>query len=523
MTSGIQSISPTIARGAVPGLHLCTDTDLPPSDVVVVPVVTGASGPQIPVAHRLGKVVQVALWKSAVETGVTGAVAETGLLAVPEGVPASLVLTVGLGRADGLCSETVRRAGGSASRALADLAAETGDVTAVSLLGDLSTDLPGVVDATAAAVEGHALGGYRYTGQRRPGDGGRLRSVTVVAPDLQDAPAVFSRACTVVEAVACARDLVNAPASVLTPDAYARVIADLAERSGVTVEILAERELADRGFGGLTAVGRGSAHPPRLVRMHYLPEVADRPKVALVGKGVTFDAGGISLKKPAGMDTMISDMGGSAAVVATVLAAAELELPVEVTATVPLVENMPDGDALRPGDIVHHYGGTTSEILNTDAEGRLILADALARAVEDDPDLLVDAATLTGAQVATLGDRITAVMGTPSLRDRIVEHGRRTGEAAWPMPLPAEIATDIRSDVADVRNTGSSRWGAMAAAGQYLAHVIPVGLDWAHLDIAGPAWNSGAARGYTPGRATGVPVRTLISFLGEVSELPTRQ
>ncbi|MDN6813521.1 MAG: leucyl aminopeptidase, partial [Corynebacterium variabile] len=406
MTSGIQSIVPTIAHGTVPGLHLSTDDNLPGTDVLVVPVVAGTSGPELPVSHRLGEAAQVELWKSAVETGVAGTAGETGLLPVPDGVAASRVLTVGLGPADGPDgpdAETVRQAAGAASRALEDLAGEvsTDGLTAVSLLGDL-TDVTG---CTAAAVEGHALGGYRYSGRRHPTGAGHLRAVTVIAPDNPEAPEVFAHACTVVEAVTCARDLVNAPASELTPETYALIIADLGGRSGVETEILDEDELAGQGFGGLLAVGRGSARPPRLVRMRYRPEASHRPHVALVGKGVTFDTGGISLKKAPGMDTMISDMGGSAAMVATVLAAAELELPVAVTATIPLVENMPDGDALRPGDIVQHYGGSTSEILNTDAEGRLILADALARAAEDAPDLLVEAATLTGAQVSTLGDR----------------------------------------------------------------------------------------------------------------------
>ncbi|MGO2515319.1 MAG: leucyl aminopeptidase family protein, partial [Corynebacterium variabile] len=431
MTSGIQSIVPTIAHGTVPGLHLSTDDNLPGTDVLVVPVVAGTSGPELPVSHRLGEAAQVELWKSAVETGVAGTAGETGLLPVPDGVAASRVLTVGLGPADSAGApdaETVRRAAGAASRALEDLAGEvtTDGLTAVSLLGDL-TDVAG---CTAAAGEGHALGGYRSSGRRHPTGAGHLRAVTVIAPANPEAPEVFAHACTVVEAVTCARDLVNAPASELTPETYALIIADLGGRSGVETEILDEDELAGQGFGGLLAVGRGSARPPRLVRMRYRPEASHRPHVALVGKGVTFDTGGISLKKAPGMDTMISDMGGSAAMVATVLAAAELELPVAVTATIPLVENMPDGDALRPGDIVQHYGGSTSEILNTDAEGRLILADALARAAEDAPDLLVEAATLTGAQVSTLGDRITAVMGTPSLRDRIVAHGRQTGEDA---------------------------------------------------------------------------------------------
>lgn len=525
MTTGTQSIHPDFVRGVVPALRLSTGAavstrDAAP-DVLVVPVVSGLSGPEVPVSAPLSEHARIELWKAAVEAGVTGDADGTELLPGGDSVPVPRVLIVGLGPADRITPEAVRLAAGNASRALDRIPVESGPgagLHALSLLGSVSefTSPALAPDAVlAAATEGHALGGYRYPGLRTPADesSGHLAVVTVQTPDLPGMPAAFTRACTVVEAVTCARDLVNAPSSTLFPESYAHIITDLALGSGVEVEILDEVDLEIRGFGGITGVGQGSARPPRLVRMHYVPEATSAPHVALVGKGVTFDTGGISLKNPAGMDAMISDMGGSAAVVATVLAAAELELPVEVTATLPLVENMPDGSALRPGDVLHHYNGTTAEIVNTDAEGRLILADALARAAEDGPDLLVDAATLTGAQVRALGDRITAVMGTPVLRDRIVALSVGTGEDSWPMPLPAEIAEDIRSDVADVRNTGTTRWAGMAAAGQYLAGFVPEGLPWAHLDIAGPAYNTGAARGYTPVRGTGAPVRTLISLL----------
>jgi leucyl aminopeptidase len=217
------------------------------------------------------------------------------------------------------------------------------------------------------------------------------------------------------------------------------------------------------------------------------------------------------------MGNMISDMGGSAAVVAAVIAASELDLPVSVTATVPLAENMPDGTAVRPGDVLRHYGGLTTEVLNTDAEGRLILGDAIVRACEDDPDYLVETATLTGAQVRALGDRTPAVMGTPGFRDRVASLSRDAGEGAWSMPLPAELADEIRSDVADLRNIPKKSWGGMAAAGHYLAAFVPEGLPWVHIDVAGPAYNTGSPHGYTPRRATGVPVRTLIAVLEDIA------
>jgi probable cytosol aminopeptidase len=235
--------------------------------------------------------------------------------------------------------------------------------------------------------------------------------------------------------------------------------------------------------------------------------------VALVGKGITFDTGGVSIKPAANMDQMISDMGGSAAVLATIIAAARLKLNVKVTATIPMAENMPGGNSYRPGDVITHYGGTTSEILNTDAEGRLILADAIARASEDNPDYLIETATLTGAQMVALGLRTAGVMGSDAFRDRVAETGRSVGEQAWAMPIPEEMSTAMSSPVADLRNADPSRWGGMLSAGYYLGNFVGEGIEWVHIDIAGPSFNTGGAHGYTPARATGAPVRTLIAVL----------
>jgi len=208
---------------------------------------------------------------------------------------------------------------------------------------------------------------------------------------------------------------------------------------------------------------------------------------------------------------MIMDMGGSAAVIAATLAAAKLQINTQVTATIPVAENMPSATATRPGDILRHYGGLTTEVLNTDAEGRLILADAIARACEDEPDYLIETATLTGAQMVALGDRTPGIMGSAAFRDRVTVLSQEVGENGWPMPLPTELGEALKSDVADLRNISNSRFGGMSVAGHYLSNFVSEGVEWVHIDVAGPAYNTGSAYGYTPKRATGVPVRTIIA------------
>ena len=512
--SGSTAPAATLRRGIVPALELFSGPEGPmdlPVDVLVVPTFTGDAGIEVSLGTSVNEQIQVDLWKSLVAVGASGRPDEVLDLPTVDGIAAHRILAIGLGDADNVTEDSLRAAAGVVSRALSDTATDAAadqhsELTALSLLGPFGV---------GPVTEGHALGGYRFTTDERSGT--RLR-ILIATIDTASSTESFAHACVVVEAVTCARDLVNNPANVLYPASYADIIADLGTQAGLDVEILDETDLADQGFGALLGVGQGSQRPPRLVRVSYVPDGVDEPRhIALVGKGVTFDTGGISLKPAAKMDNMISDMGGSAAVVSAVVAASELELPVTVTATVPLAENMPDGLAVRPGDILRHYGGTTTEVLNTDAEGRLILGDAIARACEDDPDYLLETATLTGAQVRALGDRTPAVMGTPSFRDRVAEVSRDTGEGAWPMPLPAEIAKDIRSDVADLRNTSTKGWGGMAAAGHYLAAFVPGSVPWVHVDVAGPAYNTGSAHGYTPRRATGVPVRTIIAVLEDLA------
>jgi leucyl aminopeptidase len=285
--------------------------------------------------------------------------------------------------------------------------------------------------------------------------------------------------------------------------------------TGVTAEVLDERALRRGKYGGILAVGAGSARQPRLVRLTYRPKSA-AAKVALVGKGITFDSGGLNIKT-SNMGWMKSDMGGAAAALASVLAAAALKLPVEVTATAPMAENMPSGTAYRPSDVLTMRSGRTVEVDNTDAEGRLILADGIARAVEDDPDYLIELSTLTGAQLVALGTRVIGAMGEPGWRDRFTAAGNAVGEAVWAMPVPDELRAGLDSPVADLRNVTGDRWGGMLVGASFLADFVPDGLPWVHLDIAGPAFNQGSAYGYTPKGGTGAGVRTVVAALTELA------
>jgi leucyl aminopeptidase len=437
--------------------------------------------------------------------GATGKADEVVKIPTRGTLTAPLLLAVGLGKpgSDGAPSaEQVRRASGAAARALA------GTGHAVSTLGAI--DL-------AAAAEGLLLGAYSFTAYRTNGNGrAPVGRVDLVAGGA-DSDAVLRTAVAVATAVRTARDLVNTPPNDLYPAVFAERATALAEAAGITVEVLDDTALAEAGFGGVVGVGQGSSRKPRLVRLTYAGGTAPRAKVALVGKGITFDTGGISIKPAAGMDHMTSDMGGAAAVIATTVLAAQLELPVAVTATVPMAENMPSDTAYRPGDVLRMYGGKTVEVLNTDAEGRLILADAIVRAGEDGPDYLIETSTLTGAQQVALGLRTMGVMGSDEFRDRVAAHARATGEDGWAMPLPEHLRAELDSRVADLANVTGTRWGGMLVAGTFLREFVPADLAWAHLDIAGPSFQSGGPYGYTAKGGTGVPVRTLFAVLSDIA------
>ena len=477
-------------------------------DALVVGVAQGPAGPVLvdgtaDVSAAFGKGLLPAL----VGLGATGRAEEVTRLATLGAVRAPVLVAVGLGPvADAYDDEAVRRATGAAVRALA------GTVKAAVTLPRLGALRP--------VAEGAALGAYAFTSFRSSATAGDVKApvgeVVLVVDSARDraAKAELRRAEVVARAVHLARDLVNTPPSHLHPVELAAAAQSAAKAAGVAVEVLDEKALAKGRFGGILGVGQGSANPPRLVHLSYR---GGGPKVALVGKGITFDSGGLSLKPPTAMEEMKSDMGGAAAVVAAVAAVAELGLAVDVEAWVPMAENMPSGTAIRPSDVLTMYGGTRIEVNNTDAEGRLVLADAIARASEDSPEVILDAATLTGAQLVALGARTAAVMGNDdALRTAVVDAAGRAGEAVWPMPLPPELRKGLDSEVADMQNTGP-REGGMLTAGLFLQHFVGEGVRWAHLDIAGPAFNSGEPYGYTPTGGTGAAVRTFVQVLEDLA------
>ncbi|MEV4314391.1 leucyl aminopeptidase [Actinocrispum sp. NPDC049592] len=432
--------------------------------------------------------------------GATGKAEEVVKLPTLGRLRADVVLAVGLGKE--ITPEQVRRASGAAARALTNVK------RAHTLLSTLDLQ---------AAIEGTALGAYTFTRYKSENGTAPVARVDFAAENSKENKATLKAATAIAEAVAVTRDFINTPPNDLFPASFAARAVELAEAAGVTVEVLDDKALRKGGYGGILGVGTGSSRLPRLVRLSYKGPKAAK-KVALVGKGITFDTGGISIKPAASMEEMTSDMSGAAAVIASVILAAKLKYPLEIIATVPLAENMPSGTSYRPGDVLTMYGGKTVEVLNTDAEGRLILADAIVRAGEDNPDYLIETATLTGAQVVALGKRTAGVMGSDDFRDRVAGIAQRVGEGGWPMPLPEELRSELDSRVADLANVTGQRWGGMLAAGVFLREFVADGLQWAHIDIAGPAYNSGSAWGYTTRGGTGVPVRTIAAVLADIAE-----
>jgi leucyl aminopeptidase len=451
--------------------------------------------------------------------GATGAAGEVTKLATLGTITAPLVVAVGLGPepADGALpsTETLRRAAGAAARALA------GTGSALIAL-PVAEEPEGVAGTVRALAEGALIGAYRFEGYKTVPAVRKdpLGAVTVHVPEAaaKAVRAETRRATVVVRAVARTRDWVNTAPNDLRPPAFADAVAAAGEAAGLAVEVLDERALKRGGYGGILAVGQGSAAPPRLVRLAYTPRGARR-KVALVGKGITFDTGGYALKPIQGMWEMKSDMAGAAAVAATVIAAAALKPKVAIIGYLPIAENMISGSAYRPGDVVTMYNGLKVEVLNPDAEGRMILADAMARACEDEPDYLLETSTLTGGQVVALGKRVAGVMGTPELCERLREAGDAVGEPAWPMPLPDDVRKGMDSDVADISqiNASMDRAGHMLQGGVFLSQFVADDLPWVHLDIAGPSYHSGEPTGYWAKGGTGVPVRTFLELLDRIA------
>jgi leucyl aminopeptidase len=440
-------------------------------------------------------------------TGKSGEVAR-----VPTGgtVATPLLVLVGMGEkpADRAAEVlAVRRAAGVAARSTANAAS-----VAVALP---ATDA-GLV---RNVLEGYLLGGYAFSRYQTKSPDKRAGTLTVLSPVArrQEAVTAFEEAQVVAEAVNAVRDWVNTPPGDLTPPAFADEITKAAKGSEVKVTVLDDSRLAALGCGGLLGVGGGSSAPPRLVELRYSP---DDPvaHLALVGKGITFDSGGLSIKTAAGMETMKCDMAGAATITEATLAIARLGLPVRVTAYACLAENMVSGSSMRPGDVLTIYGGKTVEVLNTDAEGRLVLADGIVRATEQDPDVIVDVATLTGHMMQALGNKVGAIFGSEEIVGSLVVAGRATGEKHWPMPIPQDVVDRVRgSKIADLAQHDWTRWGGGLFAAAFLREFTD-DRPWAHLDIAGPGFNNGAALGHWPPGGTGFALTTLVDYARALAE-----
>ena len=484
------------------------------ADAVVVGVTKGAKGPRVaPGAESVDAAFDGKLAATLETVGASGAEGEVTKLPAAAGLKAPLVIAVGLGEApeDGeeFDPEALRKAAGVAARALAGA-----KKAAFALPAQRAAEIE-------AVATGALLGAYAFTTyQAKPADGkGPLGEVALTGGKPRDkaSKAAVERATAVAAEVNRARDLINTPPNDLTPKAFATAVQAAGKEFGLTVEVLDEKALTKGGYGGIMGVGQGSATPPRLVRVAYTHAKATRT-LAFVGKGITYDSGGISLKPAGHNETMKCDMSGAAAVFAAVVAAAKLGLPVNVTGWLALAENMPGGRATRPGDVLKMYSGKTVEVLNTDAEGWLVLADALARASEETPDAIVDVATLTGAMVLALGyERFGIMSNDDEFRGRVHATALAEGEDSWPMPLPQQLRKSFDSPTADIANMGVRQGGGLVA-GLFLREFVGEGITWAHLDIAGPAFHEGAPFGYTPKGGTGAAVRTLIALARRTAE-----
>lgn len=486
-----------------------------PTEALVLGVQSTDEGPVL-VAPGLDETAVTALQDQLQTLGVKGAADEvTRVAGAATQFEAKLVVLTGIGSTESpaqgsptldnstpgnISAEALRRAAGAATAKMSGIT-------------EITVALPAESAAHLTAVaEGSVLGTYSFAGYKTTDESDDdvenlfLSFVTSIV----DADELVRRAAVVARATFVTRDLVNTAPSHLFPGTFAEEIDALVANSKVTATIYDEEALAEGGFGGLLGVGQGSANPPRLVKLDYTPDNA-KGHISLVGKGITFDSGGISLKPAGSMETMKMDMAGAATVGAVVHAVAELGLNVQVTGWLAMAENMPSATSIKPSDIITMRGGKTVEVMNTDAEGRLVLADALVAATEEEPDVVIDIATLTGAAMVALGVRTTGLMGREDVRKELSNAASTTGEIIVELPIPEEARGGFDSNVADMKNTGE-RFGGMQGAAAFLRDFVGE-TPWAHLDIAGPAFNESSPRGYTGKDATGVMVRTLIEFV----------
>ena len=496
---------------AVPALELSTASALSTdTELLVLGVTRGADGPEL--AAPLDTFPELRAMLTALE--VTGAADELRRAPAVDGSPVPIAL-VGLGPA--VTRESLRSAAGAAGRRSAGV-------------GSIALALP-IADAEQAEVvlEAAGSGAYAYL-EYKTGKGLETKRppqrIVLHVPEEVDVAGIASRATSTATAIHTVRDLVNAPPSDLYPETFVERALELGAGLPVSTEVLTEADLEAGGYGGILSVGKGSARPPRLLVVRYTPEDATQ-HLAVVGKGITFDSGGLSLKPPTSMPTMKYDMTGAATALAVVLEAARRALPIQVTAWLCLAENMPSGSALRPGDVLRTWNGTTVEVTNTDAEGRLVLADGLAAAAAENPDLIVDLATLTGAARIAMGERTTAVMGDEDAVRAVLDAASRSDEPMWAMPLPPELRSVLDSDIADLTNAkpGYTAGGMLVAAHFLRGFAGTAGgegpgarIGWAHLDLAGPAYHSGSPYGGTGRGPTGVAVRTMLALTADLAD-----
>jgi leucyl aminopeptidase len=473
------------------------------ADLLGVPVFSG--GVLGPGAKAVKSAMGGGLPEFMAEAGFEGKADQT--LVVPlTGLGAKSAVLVGLGDRDKVTLEGLRRAAAALVRR-----GSKAKVVATTLLD--ATPVGADPEAAAQAIaEGAALGTYRFLRYKGKSEAPAIEQFLVLGKRDPGVQAAVGRGAAVARAVAWARDLVNEPAGTLTPSALAEEAQRAATHGGLSIEVLDEVAIANEGLGGLLGVSLGSEQPPRLIKLTYEPDGRARGTVALVGKGITFDSGGLSLKNAEGMETMKTDMSGAAAVIGAMSVLREAGVQTKVIAFVPATENMPGGRAIKPGDVLKIRNGKTVEVLNTDAEGRLVLADGLSLAAEEKPDAAIDLATLTGACIVALGLKVAGLMGNnDAWIDQVRQAADRAGEPVWPLPLPQEYRKDIDSEIADLKNIGGGRWAGALTAGLFLSEFIG-DIPWAHLDIAGPA-RAPSDDGYVQKGGTGYGVRTLVELL----------
>ncbi|MFQ5511764.1 MAG: leucyl aminopeptidase [Candidatus Krumholzibacteriia bacterium] len=479
-------------------------------DVVVLPLHSGDKKPA-GAARKLDVLCRSAISRTLGSGHFKGEPGETLLLALHLPKAPDHVLLLGLGPTRAANPERMARAGGAASRVL-----KKHRFTTVHLLAaDALEDAPD--ERLHPFLKGFLLAQYRFfLGQTNTKAVG-IKRLELMAGDGKAVSNAIRRARMVSEHNEKVRDLVNLPANVLTPLRLAAEARTLAKDHGLTCRILGRRELEKMKMGAVLGVAQGSNEEPRFICLHYNKGKSTRGRVCLVGKAVTFDTGGISIKPWQHMDEMKGDMAGGALVLSVIGAAARMKLPLEIIALVPAVENMPSGNAFRPGDVITTYSGKTIEVLSTDAEGRLILSDALAYATEFKPDLIVDFATLTGAVVVALGTHIAGVMGnSQSHIDRLIDAGAMAGEQVWQLPLDEFFSESVKGEISDYKNY-SGRDGSTITAAALLREFVGK-TPWVHVDIAGTFWSDSGKVPYHAKGATGYGVDLALRFLQSLAE-----